>query len=71
VIASAIPLTLGLDAMRQLSFPTGLQMGFLTTRVEILILAGLSIFFVVGAKLLLAYTEKLAIRDGRLTEARR
>ena len=71
VIASAIPLTLGLDAMRQLSFPTGLQMGFLSTRVEILILAGLCVVFLVGAKLLLDYTEKLAIREGRLTEARR
>ena len=71
VIASAIPLTLGLDAMRQLSFPAELQMGFLSTKVELLILAGLSVFFLVGAKLLLDYTEKLAIREGRLTEARR
>jgi ABC-2 type transport system permease protein len=70
-IASAIPLTLGLDAMRQLAFPSGFKMGFLSTRVEILILVGLSVFFLVGAKLLLAYTEKLAIREGRLTEARR
>ena len=70
-IASAIPLTLGLDAMRQLAFPSGLQMGFLSTKVEILILVGLSVVFLVGAKLLLAYTEKLAIREGRLTEARR
>jgi ABC-2 type transport system permease protein len=70
-IASAIPLTLGLDAMRQLALPSGLQMGFLSTKVEILILVGLSVVFLVGAKLLLAYTEKLAIREGRLTEARR
>jgi ABC-2 type transport system permease protein len=70
-IASAIPLTLGLDAMRQLAFPSGLQMGFLSTKVEILILVGLSVVFLIGAKLLLAYTEKLAIREGRLTEARR
>ena len=71
VIASAIPLTLGLDAMRQLAFPSGFKMGFLSTRVEILILVGLSVVFLVGAKLLLEYTEKLAIREGRLTEARR
>jgi len=70
-IASVIPLTLGLDAMRQLAFPSGFKMGFLSTRVEIIILFGLSVFFLVGAKLLLAYTEKLAIREGRLTEARR
>ncbi len=69
--ASVIPLTLGLDAMRQLVFSTGLSLGFLTPGVEIGILAGLCVFFLVGAKLLLGYTEKLAIREGRLTEARR
>ena len=70
-VASAIPLTLGLDAMRQLVFPTGFKIGFLTTRWEIIILTGLGVIFIVGAKLMLAYTEKLAIREGRLTEARR
>jgi len=69
--ASIIPLTLGLDAMRQLAFASGFKIGFLTPRVEILILVALSVFFLVGAKLLLDYTEKLAIREGRLTEARR
>jgi len=69
--ASLIPLTLGLDAMRQLVFPTGFQLGFLTPAVEIGILLALCVVFLVGAKLLLAYTEKLAIREGRLTEARR
>jgi ABC-2 type transport system permease protein len=69
--ASIIPLTLGLDAMRQLAFPSGFQMGFLTPGIEILILVVLSVVFLVGAKFLLAYTEKLAIREGRLTEARR
>jgi ABC-2 type transport system permease protein len=69
--ASLIPLTLGLDAMRQLAFPSGFKLGFLTTRVEILALAGLCVLFLGGAKLLLDYTEKLAIREGRVTEARR
>ncbi len=69
--ASLIPLTLGLDAMRQLVFSTTLSLGFLTPGLEIGILAGLCVFFLVGAKLLLAYTEKLAVREGRLTEARR
>jgi ABC-2 type transport system permease protein len=69
--ASLIPLTLGLDAMRQLVFSSGLQLGFLTPAVEIGILLALCVVFLVGAKLLLAYTEKLAIREGRLTEARR
>jgi ABC-2 type transport system permease protein len=69
--ASVIPLTLGLDAMRQLVFSTGISLGFLSPGREIGILAGLCVFFLVGAKLLLDYTEKLAIREGRLTEARR
>jgi ABC-2 type transport system permease protein len=69
--ASVIPLTLGLDAMRQLAFPSGFKLGFLSTHVEMLVLVGLSVIFLVGAKLLLDYTEKLAIREGRVTEARR
>ena len=69
--ASIIPLTLGLDAMRQLVFPSGVMLGFLTVRVEIFLLIILSIVFVFGARYLLARLEKLAIREGRLTESRR
>lgn len=69
--ASIIPLTLGMDAMRQLVFPSGFKLGFLTVSVEIGILLVLSVVFLVSAKLLLAYMEKLAIREGRLTESRR
>jgi ABC-2 type transport system permease protein len=69
--ASVIPLTLGLDAMRQLVFSAGASLGFLTPGLEMGILAGLCVFFLFGARLLLDYTEKLAIREGRLTEARR
>ncbi len=69
--ASIIPLTLGLDAMRQLVFPSGFKLGFLNPRTEIGILIALAGFFLVGAKYLLAYMERLAIREGRLTETRR
>ena len=69
--ASIIPLTLGMDAMRQLVFPTGFQFGFMTVRLEIIILAVLSVVFVVTAKILLAYIEKIAVREGRITESRR
>ena len=69
--ASIIPLTLGLDAMRQLVFPSGPALGFLTVEVELLILAVLSLVFVVGARYMLVHLEKLAIREGRLTESRR
>lgn len=69
--ASIIPLTLGLDAMRQLVFPSGAKLGFLNVSVETGILAVLCIVFLIGAKLLLDYVERLAIREGRLTESRR
>ncbi len=69
--ASIIPLTLGLDAMRQLVFPSGAALGFLSVPVEIGILAALCVIFLTAAKLLLEHMEKLAIREGRLTESRR
>lgn len=69
--ASVIPLTMGLDAMRQLAFPDGLSFGFLSVDVEILALLVLSVVFVAAARLLLGYMERLAIREGRLTESRR
>lgn len=69
--ASIIPLTLGLDAMRQLVFPTGSSLGFLSVGVELTILGVLCVVFLGGAHFLLAYMEKLAIREGRLTESRR
>jgi len=69
--ASLIPLTLGLDAMRQLIFPSGAALGFLNVHVEITVLVILCFVFLVGAKFLLNYMEKLAIREGRITENRR
>lgn len=69
--ASIIPLTLGLDAMRQLVFPSGSALGFLTVSVEITVLVLLSVVFLLSARFLLAYMEKLALREGRLTESRR
>jgi ABC-2 type transport system permease protein len=69
--ASIIPLTLGLDAMRQLVFPSGPTLGFLTVTLELFILVVLSLVFLVGARYMLVHLEKLAIREGRLTESRR
>lgn len=69
--ASFIPLTLGLDAMRQLIFPSGASLGFRNVNVEITALIVLCIVFLIGAKFLLGYMEKLAIREGRITESRR
>jgi ABC-2 type transport system permease protein len=69
--ASLIPLTLGLDAMRQLVFAPASEFGFISVQIEILILVGLSVIFIIGAYLLLRYMEKLAITEGRITESRR
>ncbi|MFA5835509.1 MAG: ABC transporter permease [Bellilinea sp.] len=69
--ASIIPLTLGLDAMRQLVFPSGPALGFLNVRLEIFILVGLAVVFITAARILLRKMERLAIREGRLTESRR
>lgn len=69
--ASIIPLTLGMDAMRQLIFPSGFQFGFLSVQWEIVILAMLSVAFILTAKILLAHIEKIAVREGRITESRR
>jgi ABC-2 type transport system permease protein len=69
--ASLIPLTLGLDAMRQLVFSTGPSVGFLDPRVELAILLVLCVVFLFGARYLLGHMERVAIREGRLTESRR
>ncbi len=67
-IASFIPLTLGLDAMRQLLFPSGASLGFLDVRIESAILGVMGIVFIIAARLLLDYMEKIAIREGKLLE---
>ncbi len=69
--ASILPLTLGLDAMRQLAFATGPSLGFLSPGIELLILVGLAAVFLLAARFLLGYMERLAVREGRLTESRR
>ncbi len=69
--ASIIPLTLGLDAMRQLVFAGGATLGFLNVSLELAILLALCVIFLIGAKALLGYMERRAIREGRLTESRR
>ena len=43
----------------------------MTVRTEITILIGLSVVFIAAARILLAKMERLAIREGRLTESRR
>jgi ABC-2 type transport system permease protein len=68
--ASLIPLTLALDAMRQLIFRAAAAAGFLPVRTEVAALAVLSVVFLVAARLSLMHMERLAILEGRLTESR-
>jgi ABC-2 type transport system permease protein len=66
--ASILPITLGLDAMRQLLFPAMLgDLRFLSPEVELGILAGLAVLFLILARRALAYFETLARREGRLS----
>jgi ABC-2 type transport system permease protein len=67
--ASIIPLTLALDAIRQLSFPSGAAAGFLDVRIEAAVLAVLCVVFLVAARFLLRELERRAIAEGRLTES--
>ncbi len=67
---SLIPLTLGLDAMRQLAFATGPSLGFVSVTLELAVLVILAFAFLIGSRYLLAYMERLAIREGRITESR-
>lgn len=69
--ASLLPLTLGMDAMRQLIFASGPSLGFLAVPTEIAALAGLAVAFIGGAKLCLGYVERLAIQEGTLMDRRR
>jgi len=65
--ASFIPLTLGLDGMRQLIFGVEKAHGFIPAGYELLALFILSIIFLYFAAKALRYMEMLAKREGRLT----
>jgi ABC-2 type transport system permease protein len=69
--SSLIPLTLGLDAMRQLLFPSDLTLGFLSVELEVGILIVLAVIFIAASKFALDYMERRAKQEGRLTERRR
>ncbi len=69
--ASIIPLTLGLDAMRQLIFAGDPTLGFLSVPVELAILAVLAVVFIIAAYFALARLEQIGRQQGRLIERRR
>ncbi len=63
---SIIPLTLALDAMRQLLFPDS-HPALLPVQTELAALIGLAGVFILVARLSLRKMEYLARRDGRLS----
>ncbi len=63
---SIIPLTLALDALRQLLFPDT-HPALLPVRIELAMLGGLAVLFVLTARLSLRKMEYLARREGRLS----
>jgi len=67
--AAIIPATLGLDALRQLLFPPSSLGGLWVADpvTELLVLVVLAVVFLILARLSLAYLERLAKREGRLT----
>ena len=64
---ATLPLAVGLDAMRQLAFPSTADQGILPVNVEMAILAVMAVVFLVAARFALRYLETLARREGRLT----
>ena len=67
VVMAILPLGVGLDAMRQLTFPGAEANGVLPVGTEIAILVAMGVVFIVAARLALGYLEQLARREGRLT----
>ena len=65
-VFSLLPLTPGLDAMRQLLFPTQ-KIGLLPVHYEIALLSVLSVLFPLLAVRALRFMEHLAKTEGRLT----
>ena len=65
--AALLPLTAGVDAMRQILFPRFASQGLMPVGVEVVILGVLGTAFVVIARILLKRLEEIARREGRLT----
>jgi ABC-2 type transport system permease protein len=65
--AAVLPMTLGIDAMRQILFGSESANGLLPVWLEVALLALLAVLFLVLSRFALRYLERLARREGRLT----
>lgn len=66
-VASLVPLTLGMDAMRQLCFPRAVESALLAVQWEVGILALLAVVFLWLAVRSLEHMERRGRESGRLT----
>jgi ABC-2 type transport system permease protein len=66
-IAAILPLTLGVDALRQIVFPGGEANGLLPVWIEVIILIVMSVLLIALARYLLVRLERKAREEGRLT----
>jgi ABC-2 type transport system permease protein len=66
-VASLLPLTLGVDALRQVLLGSAAR-GLLPVATETAILAACTILFLGLARVALGYLERLSKREGRLTQ---
>jgi ABC-2 type transport system permease protein len=66
LMSAAVPISLGLDAMRQLLFPGQIE-GVLPPMLELVILAVMGVVFLTGAYLMLKRMERLAKVEARLS----
>jgi ABC-2 type transport system permease protein len=67
LVASIVPLTLGMDAMRQVCFTKAAGSGLLPVGLELAILAVLAVLFLWWATRSLEYMERRGRETGRLT----
>jgi ABC-2 type transport system permease protein len=65
--AAALPLTTGVDALRQILFPGSAHVGLLPIWIEVLILAAMAVLFIALARYSLLRLERKAREEGRLT----
>jgi ABC-2 type transport system permease protein len=68
IVASLIPLSLGLDGIRQLCLPGGASLKFISVHAEIGILFAMSVVFGIASYYLLRRMERKGRIDGTLSE---
>jgi ABC-2 type transport system permease protein len=67
IVAGILPLAVGLDAIRQLAFAGSGSLGLLAPELEAAIVLVMAVGFLLLARVALAYIERVARREGRLT----